>query len=83
MPELYRKKTETEKALYAIKLWDMSPVKLQYTFGGDAAEWGRILKGQHQAHGEYLVSVHKVGYFADRPCICSRFVPKRCAKCLF
>jgi LacI family transcriptional regulator len=31
----------------------------------------------------YLVSVHKVGYFADRPCICSRFVPKRYAKCLF
>jgi hypothetical protein len=50
----YRKKTETEKALHAIKLWDMSPVKLQYTFGGDASEWGRILKGQHQVHGEYL-----------------------------
>jgi hypothetical protein len=37
---------------------------------------------------KYLVSVHKVGYFMDRPrtlvrCICSRFVPKRCAKCLF
>ncbi|MDR1618461.1 MAG: hypothetical protein LBS06_05360 [Treponema sp.] len=54
MPKLYRKKTETEKALHAIKLWGMHPVKLQYIFGGDASEWGRILKGQHQAHGEYL-----------------------------
>jgi hypothetical protein len=31
----------------------------------------------------YIVSVHKAGYFMDSPCICSRFVPKRCAKCLF
>ena len=31
----------------------------------------------------YIVSVHKVGYFMDRPCICSCFVPKQCAKCVF
>ncbi|MDR0684479.1 MAG: hypothetical protein LBF83_05070 [Spirochaetaceae bacterium] len=60
MPKLYRKKTETEKALHAIKLWDMSPVKLQYTFGGVASEWGRILKGQHQPHGEYLTILREI-----------------------
>jgi hypothetical protein len=31
----------------------------------------------------YLESVHKVGCFADRPCICSRFVPKRYANTFF
>jgi adenine-specific DNA-methyltransferase len=46
-------------------------------------------KGRHwHCDPRELVSVHKVGYFMDRPrtlvrCICSRFVPKRCAKCLF
>jgi hypothetical protein len=56
MKRFYLKKIETEtgKAIRIIKSWGMRPVRLQYTFGGDASEWGRILKGQHQPHGEYL-----------------------------
>jgi hypothetical protein len=65
MPKLYRKKTETEKALHAIKLWDMSPVKLQYTFGGVASEWGRILKEQHQPHGVYLAICKEIAVQGD------------------
>jgi hypothetical protein len=63
MAKLYRRKTETEKALHAIKLWGMSPVKLQYTFGGIASEWGRILKGRHQARGEYLAVLKEINTY--------------------
>jgi nuclear transport factor 2 (NTF2) superfamily protein len=54
MVKLYWKKTETERAVHIIKTLGMTTTMSQYTFGGNASEWGRILKGQHQAHGEYL-----------------------------
>jgi hypothetical protein len=54
MPKHYRKLTEIEKALRFIKERGWAPVQLQYLFGGDASEWGRLLIGQHQPHGEYL-----------------------------
>jgi hypothetical protein len=50
----YRKLTETEKAIILIKEMDLTPLGLQNKFGGDAGEWGRILKGQHSPHGEHL-----------------------------
>jgi hypothetical protein len=60
MHKKFRILTETEKAVRTIKSWEMTPVKLQCTFGGDASEWGRILKGQHEAHGEYLAICREI-----------------------
>jgi hypothetical protein len=80
MPKLYRKKTETEKALLAIKLWDMSPVKLQYTFGGDASEWGRILKGQHQPHGVYLAICKDINIFGYKAIFTMQAARKKYAR---
>jgi hypothetical protein len=58
----------------------MSPVKLQYTFGGDASEWGRILKGQHQPHGVYLAICKEINTFGYKAVFTMQAARKRYAK---
>jgi hypothetical protein len=49
-------------------------------FCGDASEWGRILKGQHEARGEYLAVCSDINTMGYKSIAMWKFVKKKYGK---